>query len=106
MHRRSFAILILALTLSTVGCATPRGGTIVKYEPHQTLRITDVPRDGRYGLYLSPELTPRHSYFLQRGDPIGFKLQDGETLAVAGLRQDLIKTSLLNRTWYWKEMAQ
>ena len=49
--------------------------------------MTEAPRDGRYGLYSSTDRTPKVTYYLQKGDPIGFKQTDGEIVAVAGMHQ-------------------
>ena len=95
---------VAALGLFLAGCGMQPGSTVVKYAKGDGTRITEAPADGAYALYSTDDTTPVVTYTLAKGDKLGFQENpDGTINAVAGSNMQMIKTSMLAHTYYWKE---
>lgn len=98
---RTGVLLGLALSaLALGGCGMQGGTTVVKHESGMTPATTEVMQAGTYALYDSYDTTPQITVPLSRGDEIGFRDDNGQTVAVAGDRR--VPLTQAGRTYYWK----
>ena len=79
----SFLLLIVA------GCSGMQKGVgVVSYDKGTPPILAKATSDGEYSLYESQGLEPKVSYYLRRGDALGFKYgKTGEILAVGGTEE-------------------
>ncbi|HZN69971.1 MAG TPA: hypothetical protein VFB66_32145 [Tepidisphaeraceae bacterium] len=97
------AFALLAFCLG--GCGLQSGQTIVKYERGKPPRVVKALDDGRYALYSSTDATPDVTYYVEKGDPIGFRKMSGgdNTIeAVAGDNPPVELSKEMARNYYWK----
>jgi hypothetical protein len=65
------------------GCQTGLG--IISYDRGTAPVVAQATEDGEYALFSGSEMDPKVSYYLHRGDALGFKSgKTGEIIAVAG----------------------
>ena len=82
--------LISAALLMAPGCATlmTSGTPIVQYERGKDPVLQEAPSDGEYALYSKFDTTPKVTFALRQGEPLGFKPSTtGKVTAVAGGRE-------------------
>lgn len=98
------ALTAAALTagLFVAGCGAQSGRTIVKYDGKQAI-MNEAPANATYALYDSNDLEPKVRYVLQKGEPLGFRNQDGVTMAIAGDNEFEVDPSFLDGSLRWKE---
>ena len=101
---RPVALAAAALTagLFVAGCGAQSGRTIVKYDGKQAI-MNEAPANATYALYDSNDLEPKVRYVLRKGDPLGFRNQDGVTMAIAGTNEFEVDPSFLDGSLRWKE---
>lgn len=98
----TFAVLAFALG----GCGMQSGKTIVKHERGRPPRMVKALDDGRYSLYSSTDATPDVTYWVEKGDQIGFRRarsgEGGGIEAVAGDNPPVELGTEMARNYYWK----
>ena len=74
---------VAGLLLGMWGCQSGVG--VVSYERSTTPVVAEATEDGEYALYATASMDPKVSYYLHKGDALGFKSgKTGEIIAVAG----------------------
>ena len=98
------AMTLLAFALG--GCGLQSGQTVVKYERGKPPRMVKALDDGRYSLYSSTDATPDVTYWVEKGDQIGFRRSsDGDSKAIEAVAGDNPPVELgqeMGRNHYWK----
>ena len=98
------AFLVLSFALG--GCGLQSGQTIVKHEKGRPPRMVKALDNGRYSLYSSTDATPDVTYWVEKGDQIGFRRTQGggdnAIEAVAGDNPPVELGSEAARNHYWK----
>lgn len=78
-----FPLACACLLLGPVGCQTGTG--IMTYKQGTPPIVVKAPSDGEYALFNSTATDPEVTFYLHKGDPLGFKTgKTGEIIAVAG----------------------
>lgn len=76
-----------------------KGDTVQEYKSGRDPAIIEATKDGEYALYSIYETTPRGTFKLKAGDPIGFKAsKTGRVIAVAGSRE----MEVADGSYIWK----
>lgn len=82
MIKRLLSLGVFA-AMGIAGCASGVG--VVSYDRQTTPVLAEAPQEGEYALFAGSDMDPKVSYYLHRGDPLGFKAgKTGEVIAVAG----------------------
>ena len=99
---RSVAVgVCLAILASAAGCVSfTSGAAISDHRKGGQPLVGEAPVDGEYALFATPwETTPRVTYTLKKGDPLGFKAGGvGQIVAVGGTHE----VTLPDGGYQWK----
>jgi hypothetical protein len=94
---------VAAFLLAIVGCQTGTG--IITYDKGSNPILAQAPSDGEYALYCGQQSDPKVTYYLKRGDALGFKVsKTGEIIAVAGSAENAVPDD--NYAWRRHDPAQ
>ena len=95
-----FACAALVAGLFAGGCTIfIKGDTVQEYKSGRDPVMIEATQDGEYALYSIYETTPRGTFRLKEGDPIGFKpSKTGRVIAVAGSRE----MEVADGSYVWK----
>ena len=106
MVRKSVVGTFVLVMMTLVGCGTmQKGEAIVTYKEGEPLRMAEATTDGTYGLFAGTALrNPDVRYSLKKGDKLGFEMQDGKTVAVAGDHTAPIVTTKMTKSYFWRKL--
>ena len=90
---------LLALGLFGGGCTAGEGQKVVGYSG-KTNNWVKAPDNGRYSLRGVPNQNV--TYYVEKGERIGFRKRDNEVTAIAGSNAPVPLTSSEARKAYWK----
>jgi hypothetical protein len=107
MVRKSVVGFVTMALLLVVGCANfQKGQTVVKWEDGGPLRVGSAPGSAQYALFSGTDLrNPQITYMLKDGDRIGFIAKDGQIYAVAGDHEDLVQTTAMTKSYFWRKVG-
>jgi hypothetical protein len=86
------------------GCAPfQKGSTEVKYEPDTPAVMKTADVSGTYALYASDDLDPKVKEFVEKGEQLGFEMNEktGKIIAMAGDQKWELEPG---NTYYWRKL--
>ncbi len=97
---KSIQLAVVTTLFLMIGCSGMQKGVgVVSYDKGTQPILASATAEGEYALYPSDGAEPKVSYFLHKGDPLGFKYgKTGEITAVGGSSD----VALPDANYIWK----